>query len=66
MFKDYGKGIEKDSLERLFTPFYTTKETGTGLGLYTCKTIIERHNGFIEIESEPDKGTTVIFYLPVN
>ncbi|WP_420489896.1 ATP-binding protein, partial [Neobacillus drentensis] len=43
--RDYGSGISKERQKRLFEPFYTTKEKGTGLGLMVCKRIIENHNG---------------------
>lgn len=60
---DQGNGIENDVLEKLGTPFFTTKETGTGLGLAVCYSIAARHNAKIEIESN-SSGTTffVRFY----
>ena len=61
---DYGTGIERDALEHVFDPFYTTKTTGTGLGLPIVKSIIENHNGVIKIESEKDEGTCVIIEFP--
>ena len=62
---DQGKGIDPDVLEKLGTPFFTTKETGTGLGLAVCYSIAARHNARIEI-STGDSGTTffVKFKLP--
>jgi PAS domain S-box-containing protein len=62
--KDYGIGIPKEILPRIFDPFYTTKATGHGLGLATCYSIIKRHNGCIEVESEPGKGSTFHIFLP--
>ncbi len=56
---DNGKGIDKNMMKNLFRPFFTTKESGTGLGLYLAKQIINEHNGKIEIDSRPYKGTTV-------
>ena len=49
----------------LFKPFKSTKETGLGIGLYQCKTIVEAHEGRIEVESELGVGTTFSVYLPV-
>jgi len=65
-FKDNGVGIEKDKLEKIFEPFYTTKGEGTGLGLAITHRIIEEHKGYIEIESEAGKGTMVRIFLPNN
>ncbi|RBW68191.1 ATP-binding protein [Bacillus taeanensis] len=63
--KDDGTGIPQDVLSKLGEPFYTTKETGTGLGLMICFRIIEQHNGNISIESEEGNGTTFEIELPV-
>jgi len=63
---DTGQGIPKENLPRLFEPFYTTKgKHGTGLGLAVTWRIIDNHNGTINVESEPDKGTTFIVHLPL-
>lgn len=63
-FSDNGKGIKKENIDKIFSPFYTTKEGGTGLGLAIVYRIIEEHSGKIEIEINNDKGTTFIIYLP--
>ncbi len=66
-FTDTGCGINKDHLPKIFTPFFTTKETGkgTGLGLAISYGIIETHGGDIEVVSEPGKGSTFRIKLPV-
>jgi two-component system NtrC family sensor kinase len=65
VFSDSGCGIPAENLEKIFEPFYTTKERGTGLGLAITRQIIEQHRGEIRIASDPDSGTTVIVTLPV-
>jgi len=66
-FTDTGHGIPAEILPRVFEPFYTTKidGSGTGLGLYLCKKIIEKYNGTITIQSEP-KNTQVHITLPLS
>jgi signal transduction histidine kinase len=61
---DDGCGIDPDLRERIFDPFYTTKDCGTGLGLAICKSIVDRHNGRIDISSEPGIGTAFTIFLP--
>lgn len=63
--KDNGHGIEKESLARIFDPFFSTKAKGTGLGLSVCQQIVNLHGGFIHIESKVDKGTVVAVSLPI-
>jgi two-component system, LuxR family, sensor kinase FixL len=63
-FQDSGPGIPTDILAKIFTPFFTTKSGGSGLGLPTAKRLIEAHAGSIRIECPPDGGTTVILHLP--
>ncbi|MGB6213836.1 ATP-binding protein [Pseudomonas mandelii] len=63
---DTGQGIEPDMLERIFTPFVTTKASGTGLGLAKVFSIMEGHDGRIECVSEKDAGTTFTLYIPAN
>ncbi|GIN61308.1 sensor histidine kinase [Robertmurraya siralis] len=62
---DTGVGINEKVIEQIFTPFYTSKETGTGLGLVVCKRILQSFNGEILITSEEHKGTTVTLKLPL-
>jgi signal transduction histidine kinase len=61
---DKGCGISESRFGRLFEPFYSTKEKGTGLGLLTCKRIIDLHQGNIDIESQIGEGTTIRIMLP--
>ena len=63
---DKGSGIPKENLRRIFDPYFTTKAKGSGLGLSTALSIIRKHSGHIEIESEQGKGTTVHIYLPAS
>ncbi|WP_033543658.1 ATP-binding protein [Planococcus sp. CAU13] len=62
--RDTGTGISAESLHRLFEPFYTTKENGTGLGLLISQKIIQDHGGSLLISSEPGTGTTAEVVLP--
>jgi two-component system sensor histidine kinase HydH len=61
---DDGPGIPSDNIPKIFDPLFTTKQTGTGLGLTSCKTIIEQHGGHIYVESAVEKGTTFIITIP--
>lgn len=65
-FVDSGPGIPTDIRERIFTPFFTTKSRGTGLGLPTAKRLVEAHRGRITIECPPQGGTRVIVQLPLH
>jgi signal transduction histidine kinase len=62
---DTGHGIPPEQLQHLFTPFFTTKEGGTGLGLTICRGLITQHQGEITIESAVDRGTTCTIRLPI-
>ncbi|HEX9756853.1 MAG TPA: ATP-binding protein [Nitrospiria bacterium] len=62
--QDSGKGIPPEDLEKIFLPFFTTKEKGTGMGLALVHKIILSHNGRIEAKSEEGKGSTFHIYIP--
>jgi signal transduction histidine kinase len=62
---DDGPGIPKLIREKLFQPFFSTKEEGTGLGLSVVSRIIHEHDGKIEISSKEGKGTTFVIYFPL-
>ncbi len=64
--KDSGRGMEKETMERLFEPFYTTRAKGIGLGLSISKKIVESHGGDIRVGQSTSDGTTVIIELPLN
>jgi signal transduction histidine kinase len=64
-FTDTGAGIPKETLERLFTPLFTTKARGMGFGLAICKRIVEVHGGKISVESTVGKGTTFTLIIPI-
>jgi two-component system, cell cycle sensor histidine kinase and response regulator CckA len=63
-FSDEGCGIPHEDLQRIFDPYFTTKAGGTGLGLASVHSIINKHNGKVEVDSVIGKGTTFTLYLP--
>ncbi|NWG01841.1 MAG: HAMP domain-containing protein [Syntrophaceae bacterium] len=62
--RDTGLGMEKDVVQHIFNPFFTTKDTGTGLGLMVSQGIVQDHEGWMEVESELGKGSLFKIYLP--
>ena len=62
--RDHGKGIDNETAQNLFNPFYTTKSSGMGMGLAICKTIIQLHGGNLWYTLNTDKGLTFHFTLP--
>jgi len=65
-FTDTGYGIPEEYLEDIFNPFFTTKSTGSGLGLSISSQIVHEHRGYIDVESQRDKGSSFFINLPVN
>ena len=63
---DTGTGLTKEECERLFTPYYTTKQHGTGLGLAIVQSVVSDHGGKISVESDPGRGSTFRIELPVS
>ena len=63
--QDNGLGLTEEDRQRVFEPFFSKKAGGTGLGLYVTHSIIERHGGYIDVESEYGVGSTFSVYLPV-
>ncbi len=61
---DEGAGISEDAIPKIFDPYFTTKEEGSGLGLSIVHSIIKNHDGHIQVKSEPGKGTVFHIYLP--
>ncbi len=64
-FSDSGPGVNSEEAKKIFEPFYTTKRSGTGLGLAVSYGIIQRHGGDITVESTPGRGATFVVSLPV-
>ena len=62
---DKGTGFEAGYEDRLFEPFFTTKTEGLGIGLAVSRTIVEAHGGKLEAITNPDKGATFHFTLPI-
>jgi two-component system cell cycle sensor histidine kinase/response regulator CckA len=61
---DRGCGIPKEFIDKIFDPYFTTKPKGTGIGLASVYSIIKKHGGYIQVESEEKIGTNFVFYLP--
>ena len=63
---DTGTGMTREECERIFTPYYTSKQHGTGLGLAIVQSVVSDHGGRISVRSEPGRGTTFVIELPDN
>jgi len=64
-FSDTGSGMTKEALAKLWTPLFTTKAKGMGLGLAICKRIVEAHDGSVNAESTVGEGTTFTIIIPI-
>ncbi len=63
--KDNGPGIPQENARRIFDPYFTTKENGTGLGLYLVQYIANAHDGWVDVESQQGSGSTFVFSIPI-
>jgi signal transduction histidine kinase len=63
---DTGSGMTREECERIFTPYYTSKQYGTGLGLAIVQSVVSDHGGRISVQSEPGSGSTFVIELPDN
>jgi len=63
--EDTGQGIPSEKMKKIFSPFFTTKDKGTGLGLAVSYRIIQDHGGDISVESKTGKGAKFTFHLPI-
>jgi signal transduction histidine kinase len=63
---DTGSGLTREECDRIFTPYYTSKQHGTGLGLAIVQSVVSDHGGRISVQSEPGRGTTFVIELPEN
>jgi PAS domain S-box-containing protein len=64
--RDEGAGIPKEQLDKIFDPYFTTKEKGSGLGLAVAQAIVNKHGGRLEVDSQPRRGSTFSIYLPAS
>jgi CheY-like chemotaxis protein len=64
--EDHGAGIPDAYIHKIFDPYFTTKEHGSGLGLATVYSIVRRHDGFVGVESKENEGTSFFVYLPIS
>jgi len=62
---DTGQGMSPEVMDKLFQPYFTTKEKGTGLGLAICRSIVEEHGGGLLVDSTPGQGSTFTIQLPL-
>ena len=63
--RDCGEGLKSDQLDKIFQPFYTTKDNGLGLGLAINRSIVEAHGGRLWAQNNPERGATICFTVPL-
>jgi two-component system sensor histidine kinase HydH len=66
MVQDHGRGITEENLPFVFNPFFSTKATGTGMGMAIAQRLVQEHLGRMELDSQVGRGTTVSLLLPVS
>jgi signal transduction histidine kinase len=66
IFEDTGIGVSRENLSKVFDPFFSTKETGLGLGLAMTRKVVEEHGGKVDFQSAEGKGSTIIMSFPVS
>jgi len=64
--QDQGVGIPGEIIDKIFDPYFTTKQEGSGLGLAICHSIIAKHDGYLTVQSRPGKGSKFSIYLPAS
>ena len=63
--RDCGEGLKSDQLDKIFQPFYTTKDNGLGLGLAISRSIVETHGGRLWAQNNPERGGMICFTVPL-
>ena len=64
--RDQGPGIKPDDRERVFDPFFSTRENGTGLGLAIASRLMDEHHGYIEVKNRPGAGAEFLLFFPLS
>ena len=66
IFEDTGIGVSRENLSKVFDPFFSTKETGLGLGLAMTRKVVEEHGGKVDFQSAEGKGSTITMSFPIS